>query len=157
MDFGLKLASNFMKNLATNKCNSYTFTFPNHHKIGNFKYEGAFEKLLKFWSEEDEREFIGMNPILMNNYFSFDSKFESGNLDLVVRQSNTTNSFQCFLRPDSNSNGNTHWFYFSVTNRYKYQKIVLNIANLTKYTSLYNQGFKPSIFSHQKYNHKKTK
>lgn len=30
------------------KCNSYTFTFPKHHKIGNFKYEGAFEKLLKF-------------------------------------------------------------------------------------------------------------
>jgi hypothetical protein len=139
------------------KWNSYTFSFPSHYKIGNYKYEGAFEKLLKFWSEEDDREFTGMNPILMNSHFSFDSKFEGGNLDLVVKSFDKENYYQWFVRPDSNSNGNTHWFYFSVTNRYKEQTITLNIANLTKFTSLYEQGFRPSWFSYQKYNHKKTK
>ena len=69
----------------SNKHNSYSFSFPNHHKISNFKYEGAFEKLLKFWSQEDERDFVGMNPSLISNPYRFDSKFESGNLDLVVK------------------------------------------------------------------------
>lgn len=96
-----------------------------------------------------------MNPIIINNQFSFDSKFEGGNLDLVVKATDRDNYFNLFLRPDSNSNGNTHWFYFSVTNIYKDQVITLNLANLTKHTSLYNQGFRPSVFSFQKYNNKK--
>ena len=65
--------------------NSYTFSFPSHYKIGSFKYEGAFEKLLKFCSNEDDRDFVGMSPIIINPPFKFDSKFESGNLDLVIK------------------------------------------------------------------------
>ena len=95
-----------------------------------------------------------MNPILINSDFSFDSKFEGGNLDLVLKHYDKKNYYECYLRPDSNSNGNTHWFYFSVTNRYKHQVITINIANISKFTSLYNQGFRPSVFSLQKYNSK---
>lgn len=146
-----------MRSSAINKCNSYTFNFPNHYKIGSFKYEGVYEKLLKFCGGEDDRDFVGMNTVALHNQFIFDSKFEGGNLDLVVKLFDKNNYYMCYLRPDSNSNGNTHWFYFSVSNRYKDQMITLNINNMTKLNGLFEQGFKPSVFSLQKYNHKKIK
>ena len=58
----------------------------------------------------------------MNNNLVFDSKFESGNLDLVVKllsSSNNSNGVDCFdlyMRPDTNSCGHSQWYFFSVTN-----------------------------------------
>lgn len=95
-----------------------------------------------------------MNPKLTNQKIVFDSTFESGNLDLVMKPSEKDNYYTCFIRPDTNSNGNLHWFYFSVSGGVNGQKITLNIANFTKYTSLFQQGLKPSIFSWQKFKSK---
>ena len=64
---------------------AYNFTFPNHYKIGKFRYEGPFAKLAKFTDNDGEREFTGMNPKLTNHQLIFDSTFESGNLDLVLK------------------------------------------------------------------------
>lgn len=58
------------------------------------------------------------------------------------------------MRPDTNSNGNLHWFYFSITKAKCGQTITINIPNFTKYTSLFEQGLKPSVFSWQKYKNK---
>ena len=130
---------------------AYPFNFPNHYKIGQFKYEGPFAKLARFSDNDWEREFTGMNPKLKDQKLIFNSTFESGNLDLVLKPWDKDNYYTCFIRPDTNSNGNLHWFYFSISGATNGQKITLNVANFTKYTSLFQQGLKPSIFSWQKY------
>lgn len=134
---------------------AYPFTFPSHYKIGQFRYEGPFAKLAKFKDNEDDREFIGMNPKLFDNRLAFDSTFESGNLDLVMKPKSRKDYYTCFIRPDTNSNGNLHWFYFSISNTTSEHKVTLNIANFTKHTALFKQGLKPSVFSWQKYKNKK--
>lgn len=42
-----------------------------------------------------------------------------------------------------------------MSNSFKSQTITLNIANLTKFTSLYDQGLKPSVFSFNKFQNKR--
>lgn len=44
----------------------------------------------------------------------FDSKFECGNLDKVVKISDT--EYDLYMRVDSNTRGHNQWFYFSVAN-----------------------------------------
>ena len=69
--------------------------------------------------------------------FEFNSKFESGNLDMVVQSG--PNEFDCFMRVDSNTIGHIQWFYFSVAN-VKAEvgtTIRLNLVNFTKKNSLY--------------------
>lgn len=95
----------------------------------------------------EEEEFIGMNPDCEeinkslqpsdeHKYIVFDSNFESGNLDLVIKVGQQ-NSYDLFLRPDSNTSGYFQWFYFNVKNKLKGTKIKFNIVNLTKRNSLY--------------------
>jgi hypothetical protein len=55
-----------------------------------------------------------------------------------------------FLRIDSNTRGHTQWYYFSIKNGKKNEKIILNICNITKGKTLYEQGMKPYIFSRKK-------
>ena len=59
--------------------------------------------------------------------------------------------FDLFLRIDSNTRGHTQWFYFSIQNGSKTGKVTLNICNLTKANTLYDQGMRPYIFSKRKY------
>ena len=135
---------------------AYPFDFPSHYKIGQFRYDGPFRKLSRFTDNNYEREFTGMNPKLPHHKLLFNSTFESGNLDMVVKPAEKEeNYFNLFLRPDTNSNGNLHWFYFSISGATNGQNITLNISNFTKFTSLFQQGLKPSIFSWQKYLDKK--
>lgn len=134
---------------------TYGFSFPSNYRIGSFKYEGVFEKLLKFCGNEETREFVGMNPKLDEPVYVFDSKFESGNLDLAVKLADRDNYYKLFLRPDTNSNGHIHWFYFSISGAKKGETATLNIANFTKYTSLFEQGFRPSVFSLEKFTSRK--
>ena len=77
----------------------------------------------------------------------FDSNFESGNLDLVVKKS--TFEYDLFMRSDSNSGRHHHWFYFSVKNKTK-GLIKFNILNFTKPHSLFSQGMRICIFSKSK-------
>lgn len=85
---------------------------------------------------------------LDNSYLSFDSDFESGNLDFVIKRS--PEEYDLFLRIDSNTKGHSQWYFFGVTLKglfssqsNKPQKIRLNIMNLSKHASLYKQGMKP--------------
>ena len=87
-----------------------------------------------------------MNPTLnREEEFLFNSCFESGNLDCVIKIQPF--EFDLFLRIDSNTRGHTQWFYFSVQNGKKLGNVTFNICNLSKPRTLYEQGMKPYIFS----------
>ena len=59
------------------------------------------------------RLFLGMNPKLIEeNHLIFDSQFESGNLDAVVKIND--NEYDCFMRVDSNTRGHLQWFNYII-------------------------------------------
>ena len=60
----------------------------------------------------------------------FESRFEGGNLDCVVKVND--HEYDLFLRIDSNTRGHLNWFYFMIKNGQPGKKIRLNICNLTK-------------------------
>jgi len=77
----------------------------------------------------------------------FDSKFESGNLDVAIKQSE--NEYDLLMRTDTNTKGHKQWFYFSVKNK-KTGVYKFNILNFTKQSSLYNHGMKIALYSQKK-------
>lgn len=126
-------------------------TFEMHtHFAKNYKYK--FRHLLttdyshlkpffrKFYSEfepECKLPFHGMNPKINSNV-QFEGRFESGNLDYVVRVK--SNEFDLFMRIDSNTNGHIMWYYFKVTNSLNKQRTIrLNICNLRRSKTFYDK------------------
>ena len=80
----------------------------------------------------------------------FNSMFESGNLRQVFRKK-VRNQYDLYLDYDTNNESNlTQWLYFSVSNVKAGVTVRLNICNLAKEESLYNQGMKPCAFSVRK-------
>eukprot|EP00792_Barthelona_sp_PAP020_P003925 TRINITY_DN1760_c0_g1_i1.p1 TRINITY_DN1760_c0_g1~~TRINITY_DN1760_c0_g1_i1.p1 ORF type:complete len:995 (+),score=192.08 TRINITY_DN1760_c0_g1_i1:71-3055(+) len=75
----------------------------------------------------------------------FESRFESGNLRRAIQV--TMDEYDLILSPDTNTNGHTQWFYFSVSNLRKDRTYKFNIINLTKADSLYNKGMQPVVYS----------
>lgn len=68
---------------------------------------------------------------------TFDADFESANLDQVRLRNATT--FDCFMRNDTNGNGNLQWFYFRITNSKDFSGTIrINIVNFTKGNSLFH-------------------
>ena len=66
----------------------------------------------------------------------FDSVFESGNLAVAIKVSDT--EYNCLLQNDVNTNGHTQWFYFKVKANFKKRTSVkFNLLNLYKPKSLY--------------------
>jgi hypothetical protein len=59
-----------------------------------------------------------MNPKILdsdelyNRELIFDSNFESGNLDTVIKKKDL--EYDLFMRVDTNTRGHHQWFYFSV-------------------------------------------
>ena len=69
----------------------------------------------------------------------FQSNFESGNLDSAYLLSET--SYNLLLKVDTNTKGNTHWFYFKVSNWQPGRSVTFNIVNLSRDLSkFYSQG-----------------
>jgi hypothetical protein len=75
----------------------------------------------------------------------FDSRFESGNLRKAVMVSEC--EYDLYLEYDLETQGHTQWYYFNVESYKQNHRVRLNIVNLMKYESLYNNGLKPVIFS----------
>ena len=75
----------------------------------------------------------------------FDSRFESGNLAIALKVSDT--EYNLLLQNDINTQGHTQWFFFRVENTFKGDSIRFNILNLCKSDSLYNHGMKVLVFS----------
>ncbi|POM73003.1 Metalloprotease family M14A [Phytophthora palmivora] len=126
---------------------------------------------------EDRQKKVGIPPFLLNScaphqdapYFvpektkafsdvasslTFDSNFESGNLERATRIGQY--EYDLVLRHDFNSPGHMQWFYFAISNIQMPstsprtgQKYRFNIVNLCKPNSLFNQGLQPVVYSVQ--------
>ena len=71
----------------------------------------------------------------------FDSNFESGNLDSVYLVNEEHYNLLC--KVDTNSMGNTYWFYFKVLNWKPKAKATFNILNIARdLMPFYSQGMK---------------
>jgi hypothetical protein len=80
----------------------------------------------------------------------FDSLFESGNLDMVIRNKKVlTNEieYDMYMRVDCNTRGHHQWFYFSCEYQeyFENKEVTFNIMNFTKEESLYNSGMRVVI------------
>ena len=85
---------------------------------------------------------VPLNTDQNKSNVTFDADFEAANLDQVRMRSPTT--YDCFMRNDSNGNGNLQWFYFRVTNTKEFLGTIhINIVNFTKGNSLFHHVSKP--------------
>lgn len=85
--------------------------------------------------------------------FKFDSQFESGNLFAVFEKKDMETDikqFDLILQNDINTKGFSNWFYFSIRCKKK-SVIKLNIVNMQKNYSIFNDGMKVTIFSVKRY------
>jgi hypothetical protein len=72
----------------------------------------------------------------MSRDFTFDSSFESGNLDLVIQSSEF--DFNAYLRSDTNTKGYCNWFFFRFSRVSKQAASYrFNILNMYKRKTLY--------------------
>lgn len=149
-----KQASEKLNALEPQTSISYPFKFPNRAQI------------LK--RQESMREFTGMHPTIdyENKYeLRFDSHFESGNLDMVLRKSPRPDlveaptsptvkkqrpvEYDLYMRVDTNTRGHHQWFYFSTEfyegSVFPGQTIKINVVNFTKKASLYAYGMRVAI------------
>lgn len=84
-----------------------------------------------------------MNPNLESTII-FDSAFEGGNLDAIIRTDK--NCYDLYIRVDSNTKGHTLWYNFEIRGLQKGEQITLNICNFRKQKSLYERGMMPFIW-----------
>lgn len=76
------------------------------------------------------------------HHLTFDSDYESGNLDLVIQKS--ANEYDLYMRTDSNVKGHCHWYNFKIRSNGT-QHIKLNICNFSKSKSLYERKLRPYV------------
>lgn len=79
------------------------------------------------------------NFINEKNLLQFDSNFESGNLDSAYLVNEQEYNLLC--KTDTNTKGNTYWFYFKVLNWKPRAKAVFNVMNVARDLSpFYSRG-----------------
>lgn len=110
------------------------------HSEERRNFEGTFTPLLcpslpPFYTPRDPQD-----PTLV-----FESRFESGNLELVARVSDT--EYNLLLQNDINSKGHTQWFFFKVVNMRTGVRYKFNIVNFVKPDSLFNHGMQSLVYS----------
>ena len=81
-----------------------------------------------------------MNPkISSDKELRFDSNFESGNLDYVIKRK--PDEYDMYMRVDTNTRGHHQWFYYSITFDnmafFADRTVRFNLMNFTKSSSLY--------------------
>ncbi len=63
---------------------------------------------------------------------------------------NWENSYDLYMRVDTNTKGHRQWYYFSVKNK-KSIKVRFNIYRFNKSASLYQRGMRPYVLSKKNY------
>lgn len=88
----------------------------------------------------------------LQSKFTFNSYFESGNIDKVFKR--TENEFDLLMKTDTNSLGYAQWFYFEVTSSVT-GDLKMNILNFSKRKSLFRKGMRPCyrIAGNKDWNH----
>ncbi|OMJ87923.1 hypothetical protein SteCoe_10247 [Stentor coeruleus] len=86
--------------------------------------------------------------VIPSDTLRFSSKFESGNLKKAIKLND--NEYRLILEYDTETQGYTQWYYFSVKPYKAPHKVRFYITNLMKFESLYNDGMKPLTFSMKK-------
>ena len=104
----------------------------------------------------DTLELIKNNNLDLNNILIFESRFESGNLQLAYliespyyddEYFNEIEKYQLFLHNDTNTTGYTQWFFFRVSNTKKNKKVNFAIMNLMRKRTRYSNGLKIWFYS----------
>nr|XP_025710729.1 cytosolic carboxypeptidase 3 isoform X2 [Callorhinus ursinus] len=80
-----------------------------------------------------------------DNTLTFEARFESGNLQKVVKVAEY--EYQLTVRPDLFTNKHTQWYYFQVANTQAGIVYRFTIINFTKPASLYSRGMRPLFYS----------
>lgn len=98
----------------------------------------------------EQREHVDLPPYYTptgpeDTTLVFESRFESGNLRRAIQV--YEHEYDLILRPDINTRGHTQWFYFAIRNARRGVRYKLNIINLVKPDSLYQQGMRPLMYS----------
>ena len=75
----------------------------------------------------------------------FSSNFECGNLAAATRLSR--HEWELELRPDTNNDRHRLWFYFTVRNTARNQKVLFSITNFSKGRSSFREGMAPVVRS----------
>lgn len=90
---------------------------------------------------------VADNSVLEEGTLRFESRFESGNLQLAVKCSNY--EYDLIIQSDVNSVRGKHnqWFYFSVKGAQPNVTYKFNILNLSKPGSQFNNGMQPVVYS----------
>jgi len=125
----------------------YHFKFP--PKLSDNVQEWLDKVKQRQKEESDARPFTGMNPRFRHNPLQFESNFESGNLDMVLKSGE--NEYDLYMRVDSNTRGHNQWFYFKVWNKEPLSGVRFNVVNFTKRRSLYETGMQVCIFSQREH------
>lgn len=107
-----------------------------------FQFSPTYEGV-SMGGKQDSRDFEGMGPYTTED-LTFDSCFESGNLDRVVKIK--ADEYDLYMRTDANTRGHNQWYFFKVCNKQP-QTIKFSIVNFTKRDSLYSQGMQPCVYS----------
>ena len=106
-DCNVKVLQNLLKNDSSNKPWEYVWE----------KHQSQLEPYYKPISEQD------MTLV-------FESRFECGNLDLAIKIDD--HNYKLLMQSDSNTKGNTQWFYFKVTNTRQDMEVNFEIMNYVR-------------------------
>jgi cytosolic carboxypeptidase protein 2/3 len=129
----------FHKELTDNSPSAYPYDFSD-------KSLTAYNFLNK--AKVPIQDFHGMVKEAPLTSLRFDSLFEGGNLDQAVMIS--PGEYDLYMRPDTNTSGHTHWFYFSVTNFRSLATVKFNIVNFSRNSPLFKAGMRPKGYSAMK-------
>ena len=124
------------------KKGTYPYKLPSHSVYMLIDITRQCQKLKQPYIQSE-----GMTKNFKDGPLIFDSYFESGNLDIVVKVGET--EYDLYMRTDTNARGNHQWFYFSVQAK-EQRTIRFNILNFTKKDALYTQGMRIATFSEKK-------
>jgi len=115
----LKQTRNYIEFLTTNDPDSNSQTVSE---------EELSPELYAYLSKDMETKLP--NFINEKKLLQFDGNFESGNLDSVYLVNESEYNLLC--KTDTNTKGNTYWFYFKVLNWHPKSKAVFNLLNVAR-------------------------
>lgn len=81
----------------------------------------------------------------MRGDLQFDANFECGNLDNAKQVSKF--EYELHLRPDYHNTKHRLWFYFTIKNADRGQKVLFTVPNMSKGRSSYRDGMTPIVCS----------